>query len=304
MGSVGEPPPAHTGSGIQKSTMIRGKADQASGATLWRYFPPACLSVLFLAVATLYFLGNIQAYNAIIRFLGVDPYRIPFLDIYGVLSWTECHRQGIDVIAENPCDVFGRTLDYSPLLLFAAKLGLQTGLTTFLGLTLDILFLIWVYFLPPTRGWLETTAITLALLSSVVAFALERANLDIAIFVIAVIAANWALRSRIWRLIAYGLVMLAALIKYYPCAVLITAVRERLVAFCLLAMATIGVAAIFIHYEGVDFLRVLSQIENGNWYNTAFGAQNLPRGIASMISPNSPNLAITCGCPSARTRTV
>ncbi len=264
--------------------MRGGKAYPTSGGTRWKYFPPACLSVFFVLLSTLFLLGDTHAYSTILWLLGVDPFRFPFLDTYGVLSTAECHSYGVDVIAENPCDVLGRTLDYSPFWLITAKLGLHTGLTQFVGLTLDLWFLFWIFFLPAVRGWLATATMTLALFSSVVAFALERANLDLAIFVIAIIAANWALRSPIWRLIGYGLIVLGALVKYYPGAMLILAIRERLVALCLLVIAAIGITIIFVTYEGADLVRVLGQIENGSWYNTAFGAQNLPRGLIDIVS--------------------
>jgi len=254
--------------------MTRGQASPTSGATLWRYLPPVAVSVFFILVSALFLLGNTEAYSTILWLLGLDPFRFPFLDTYGVLSTAECHAYGIDVIVVNPCDVLGRTLDYSPFWLITAKLGFHTGLTQYVGLTLDVLFLFWVFFLPPARSGLEALAITLALLSSVVAFALERANLDLAIFIIAIIAANWALRHGIWRWIGYGLIMLGALVKYYPGVMLILAIRERLIALASLIVATIGVTVIFVTFEASDLIRVLGQIENGSWFNTAFGAQN------------------------------
>ena len=265
--------------------MTRGETDRAFRVALCRFLPAVSLTVFCAIVATIYLAGNVSAYVTILRLFGIDPYQSPFLDIFGVLSWAQCHQQGIDVIAENPCDPLGRTLDYSPILLATGKLGLHTGMTEVFGLVLDGLFLFWVFFLPAVRGWPEAIALTLGLFSSVVAFALERANLDLAIFVITVIAVNWALRGNIWRIVAYGLVMLGGLVKYYPCAILIVAIRERLVALGLLTLVTIAVALTFAHYEGVDFLRVLAQIENESWYNTAFGAQNLPRGLAALLSP-------------------
>jgi hypothetical protein len=255
-----------------------------SSPTLRRYLPPACLCVFFLLVSTLFFLGNTHAYSAILWQLGLDPFSFPFLDTYGVLSTAECHGYGVDVIVENPCDVLGRTLDYSPFWLVTAKLGLHTGLTQLVGFTLDLLFLFWIFFLPAVRGWLETAAITLALFSSMVAFALERANLDLAIFVIAILATNWASRSAIWRQLGYGLVMVAALVKYYPGVILILAIRERLIVLCTVIVTTIGVAVVFVTFEGSDLIRVLAQIETGSWFNTAFGAQNLPRGVVELTA--------------------
>lgn len=264
--------------------MTHGKTHQSFSASLWRHLPASCLSVFFLIVSVLFLFGDTHAYSAILWQLGVDPFSFPFLDAHGVLSTAECHRYGIDVLTENPCDVLGRTLDYSPFWLVTAKLGLNTGWTLFAGLALDLLFLFWLFFLPPSRGWPETIALTVALFSSMVGLALERANLDLAIFVVAIVAAHWAMRATIWRVLSYALIMLAALIKYYPGVMLILAIRERLALLWALVLATIIVTVMFVASEGSDLTRALSQLENGTWFSASFGAQNLPRGISAIFS--------------------
>ncbi len=268
---------------------VRARADGASGMMLRRCFPGACLSVFFLIVSWLFLHGNTHAYNTILWQLGLDPFSFPFLDAHGVLATAECHRYGIDVMAENPCDVLGRTLDYSPFWLITSKLGLNTGLTQYVGFTLDLLFLFWIFFLPPSRGWPETLALTFAMFSSMVGLALERANLDLAIFVIGIVAASWAMRSTLWRVLSYGLIMLAALVKYYPGVMLILAIRERLVLFCLLVAATLGVTGLFITYEGTELVRAFWKIESGTWFSGTFGAQRLPNGLMQLFSPLDPD---------------
>jgi len=269
--------------GVDPLDMLRDRGGRITASELQRFIPASCLALSFLTFAAIFLFGNREIYSAVLSQLGLTPYTFPFLDAYGVLSTGECHRYGIDVIAENPCDILGRRLDYSPFWLITAKLGLNTGFTPILGLTLDLLFLIWVFFLPPARGWKAVLVFTLAVLSSMVAFALERGNLDLAIFVVAVVAAHWALRSKLWRIATFALIALAALIKYYPGVMLILAIRERLAAFGLLVFAAIGVTGLFVAYEGTDLLRTLAQIENGYWFTIAFGAENLPRGLVTLL---------------------
>jgi len=254
-------------------------------STFFRYFPGACLATTFLLAATLFMFGDTHAYHAILWQLGVDPFTFPFLDTHGVLSTGECHRYGVDVLAENPCDVLGRTLDYSPFWLITSKLGLNTGLTTEVGLALDILFLFWVFFLPPAHNWPQAIVLTLAMLSSMVGLALERANLDLAIFVIGIVAANWSLRGAPWRMLSYGLIMLGGLIKYYPTVMLIVAIRERLVWLLAVAVAMMAAIALLVVHEAADLGRAISQIEeSGGWFTSAFGARNLPNGLIEMMS--------------------
>jgi hypothetical protein len=268
-------------------------SDRLPGAVmwLWRIFPGTCLGLAFGLLSILFLLGNTDAYSAILWQMGVDPFVFPFLDSHGVLATAECHGYGFDVIAENPCDVLGRTLDYSPFWLLTTKLGLHTGLTQIAGLSLDLLFLFWIFFLPPSQGWLQALTLTLALLSSTVGFALERANLDLAIFVVAIVAANWALRGTIWRMLGYGFITLAALVKYYPGILLILAIRERLVLLVCLAVTTIAITALFAVTQATDILRTLAQIENGSWFTDAFGAQNLSRGLVELFSRSFAGLA-------------
>jgi len=257
---------------------------------LWRLLPPVGLSVGFVLVATLFLLGYTQAYSAILWQLGIDPFVFPFLDSHGVLSTAECHGYGYDVFVENPCDVLGRTLDYSPFWLVTTKFGLHTGLTPIVGMTLDVLFLFWIFFLPPARSGSQALVMSLALLSSAVGFALERANLDLAIFVIATVAAHWALRETVWRFFGYAFVMLAALIKFYPGIVLMLAIRERLVILCGLVVVTIAVTTIFVALEGNDILRALAQLEGKVWFTISFGAQNLSLGFAALLAHAFPRL--------------
>jgi len=259
-------------------------------SVLRRYIPGLALAASFSALSALFVLGNSAAYEGILLQMGIHPFYFPFLDTHGILATAECHREGIDVLVRNPCDVLGRTLDYSPFWLITAAFGIGTRLTMKAGLSLDLLFLFWVFFLPPARSWAAVAVMTTALLSSAVALALERANLDLAVFVIALVAAHWSLRGPTWRILGYGLITLAALVKYYPGIMFVVALRERLRFLLPLAVALLAVSTLFVWIESDALARALRNIESGTRFTMSFGAVNLPGGLLHLLAPGAERL--------------
>ncbi|HXR85838.1 MAG TPA: hypothetical protein VN728_02660 [Stellaceae bacterium] len=260
------------------------------GAKLHRYIPGGILAAAFLALAALFLSGNTAAYRGILSAMGFHPWDFPFLDMHGILATAECHRRGIDVIASNPCDILGRTLDYSPFWLVTASLGIDTSMTMRAGLILDLIFLGCVFFLPRAKSWSAVAVMIAALLSSAVVMALERANLDLAVFVIAIVVAAWSVRGPAWRSFGYGLITLAALVKYYPGIMLLLALRERRRFLLPLAAALLAVGALFVWSEGATLVRALHNIDLRP-FPTTFSAINLPQGLAQLLAPNAAFLA-------------
>lgn len=234
--------------------------------------------------------GNIAAYRGVLSQMGFRPFDFPFLDMHGALATAECSRRGIDVLTSDPCDVLGRTLDYSPFWLVTAFLGVDTSMTMRLGLMLDVVFLVSVFFLPPAKSWNAVAVMIAALLSSAVTMALERANLDLAIFVIAVMVAGLSLRGPAWRSLGYGLITLAGLVKYYPAIMLLLALRERRRFLLSLAAALLAVGALFLWIDGATLVRALHNIDTRE-FPTDFSAINLPGGLAHLLAPNATPLA-------------
>jgi hypothetical protein len=257
---------------------------------LRRYIPGGVLVAAALALAALFLSDATVVYRAILSQMGFRPFDFPFLDMHGMLATAECYRRGIDVISDNPCDVLGRTLDYSPFWLATASLGVGTSMCTWLGLMLDLIFLGSVFFLPQAKSWSAVAVMSAALLSSAVAMALERANLDLAIFVIALLAAGWSLRGSVLRSLGYALIMLAALVKYYPGIMLLLAWRERTRFFLCIAAGVLAVGILFVWVEGSMLVRALHNIDTRQ-FPTTFSAINLPQGVAQLVAPDAAFLA-------------
>lgn len=263
----------------------------ASAKKLRCFIPGALLVATFALLSVLFVSGNAAAYRGILLHMGIQPFFFPFLDTHGILATAECHRLGIDVITTNPCDVLGRTLDYSAFWLITAGFGIGTDLTMRAGLGLDLVFLCSVFLLPQAKSWSAVAVMTAALLSGAVALALERANLDLAIFVIAIVAAGWSLHGPVLRSVAYGLITLAALIKYYPGIMLLLALRERLRFLLLLAAALLAVGVLVVWVEGHALTRALHNMEKGTRFTTSFGAGIFPEGLVYLIAPGAKRAA-------------
>src|SRR5437763_11346757 len=183
-------------------------------ARLCRFLPAGSASAVFLAMSWLYRQGHKEVYDGILQSWGIVPFQFPFLDISGWLAAWECARQGIDVISFNPCDMLSRGYGSSPLWLAAAAVPLGVANTTAVGWALDGVFIMSLSLLPPATRPLELTLVLAATMSTMVVFALERANADILLFIFALAAVFFAEGGLATRLLGYCVALLAALLKY------------------------------------------------------------------------------------------
>jgi hypothetical protein len=256
---------------------------------LYRFGAVGAALAVFLGMSWLYASGDKELYENILRLFGIIPFRFPFVDISGSLAAWECARQGVDVIVDDPCDVLGRGYTYSPLWMAAAGIPLGVGDTMAVGWTLDIVFLISLYLLPPPQRPLELVLVVAATLSTMVVFALERANPDILLFLL-VLAAGLFSEGRLpMRLLGYFLALMAASVKYYPVMVLVVVFQERVSVFCLVGFVVVGLLATFCVGYHTEIARGLPNIAHGPYNTDLFSAQNLPfllgEAAASATSP-------------------
>ena len=111
-------------------------------------------------------------------------------------------------------------------------------------------------------------------------FALERANVDVLLFTALVIAAR-AARGPLWsRSAAYGLILFAGLLKFYPLVALILLLRERPGLFALFTALSLAVLLVFVQTYGTELAAMSRNIPIGHPISDLFGASNLPNGIA------------------------
>jgi len=246
---------------------------------------PVAALLLFAAFALLWHMGWHSAYFAVLHYFGVlrppeiQPWYFPFLDTDALLAAAECQRQGTDVYVVNPCDVLGRVHVYSPLWLSAIAGFLSTADTPWVGLVLDLIFILGLAAVFRPRSWSEVAIFAVAVFSPTAIYALERGNNDVVVFILVVCGSLlWSVRYG-HRVVAYGLYLLAGLLKYYPLVLLILILRERWRRASTLAIGTVvSILALALTYQG-ELAGALRNIPNLSPFMTTFSAHNLPYGI-------------------------
>ncbi len=217
----------------------------------------------------------------------------PFNDLDAVLHAIACARQGIDVTLPNAC-MGGGLFQYSPLLLKASTLPIGPALRIPLGLGLDVLFLLSLYALPRPRRWCEFWSLLLAALSYSSLWALESANIDVALYLLVLLAAHLLLRDTGTRAVGYATLLIADAIKFYPACLLVLAARERPAHFVPIALTSLAAAVLLAVAFAGQMGHILPRLPHGSPFGGTFAASNLPSGLAMLMSGSDPDGAISC----------
>lgn len=244
---------------------------------------PAIAAGAFAFGCTVYWLAAKSTYFAMLYGWGVVPIDYPFIDTHTVLSARVCSALGINPFFHNPCDALARPFLYSPLFLLGAGAH-ELGANVALGFALDGAFILSLLCLPTSRRLADFGVMSLAVLSSVIAFAVERGNFELSLFVTVAVAGRLALaRGTGIRAVAYGLMLFAALAKYFPAVLMAVTLRERPRLFVAIsAVAAIAIAAFVVGYRA-DLLVAYANMPRLDYFGDMFGAVTLPYGLATLI---------------------
>ena len=233
------------------------------------------MSALFLAGARN---PNLNAlYRQVIALWGVDtftPY-LPFVDLHFILASLQCYRLDLDVFVANPCDALGRVFNYSPLWMAAAPLGLTTHDTAWLGTALALAFLCTVAWISNARSVGQAAIYIIALLSETCAYAIERANADLLMFLIVVVACAALQRGTVGRMFAYGGVLLASMLKFYPITAIGLASYEQKRTITIVASTMVAIWIIFLFAAWPQFVEMWPVVPRPDPFWPAFGGANV-----------------------------
>lgn len=169
---------------------------------------------------------------------------------------------------------------------------LGPGLLVPLALSLDLLFLLSLFALPRPRRWTEFWCLLLAALSSSTIYAVERANLDIALYLLVLGAAHLLLRGRGARLTGYAAVLLGGAIKFYPACLMLLAARERPRVVIAIALGSLAGAILFTVSFRSQLGQVLPRLPHDGPLTGIFAASNLPLGLAFVAATLTGRAAI------------
>lgn len=195
------------------------------------------------------------------RSFGVNHLGTWFIDLYAILASGDAVSIGLDPYAPNPLDYFGRPHCYAHWWLVLGRLGFTRADTPWLGFALGAAFVV-AALVALRPGRLRDVAWSLAVLCSPpVLLALDRANIDLAIFVLLAPVVPCLRSPRPFvRLLAAPLIIAAAALKVYPLVAGLVLLAgsgprdtRRLVCFAalLLALALPDMATDFFRYAHV-----------------------------------------------------
>ena len=143
-----------------------------------------------------------------------------YCDLSAVLAWMELDHRGVDTRFECPtCPCYPSPMNYGAGVLWLGRLGLYRITpegAAWVGPLLIVLFLISLAAILSEATIWQTLYCTFLFFSPPLLLALERGNLDIAIFALLVLAV--ILESRLGAPWGYAAVVAAGALKYYPFA--------------------------------------------------------------------------------------
>ena len=262
----------------QKGILLLGRSN-----LLARTVPSFVGLAALIIVSGLWLSGAQSIYEQLLTFWGTAPFRYPFVDLDGSLAAWECARKGVDVIVANPCDVLQRGYNYSPFWMTLSWIPLGRPDRIAAGLLLAVSFVLSLAALPPPLSRSEMLLRISGVLSTMVVFAIERANPDLLVFILVVIALELLRRSTVARGLGYSLAFLAGAIKYYPFVLLGLAIRERLwLALVVTLSASIGLVSFWQVYAA-QIIEGLPGIASGVPYGDMLAAKNFPVGLFGVL---------------------
>jgi hypothetical protein len=260
----------------------------------WHHRRLVYSSLLFAVVMAFYggfwllWVTHSHFYMATMNALGVDAWHSPFLDTTGLLSWIECHRQGIDVFVTNPCDPQNRLINNSPIVLDLPDFGFGVRNTFAIGLSIALAFLATLPFVFRPASLHALILACIACLSPAVLFAVERGTLDMLEFVLVAAASLFALRRGSARFASYAIFLIGGLLKFYPFVLLTLSARERPQTFAAIVALSAAAILAFAGYYWSDLQKIAQQLPTFVFWGDTFAARQLPFGIAKyyFLSPD------------------
>jgi hypothetical protein len=147
------------------------------------------------------------------------------------------------------------------------------------GAALDAAFMLSLAALPRWRTPKDAVPLLLGVVSPMAVFALERGNVDVAMFVMTMVAVI-ALEGRLAvRAAGYAVVMLASLLKFYPFVLFALLVRERIGLCLVLGFVAAGCMGAYVFDNFLEISHMVANVPQPPDFTDAFGAVQLPDGI-------------------------
>jgi len=246
--------------------------------------------IVVMAVVAAYIaclgLVNFLAPNLdIFRKVGVPPIVPIFADLRAILAGFESTRMGYDVLYSMPSEVYGReSLAYPRIWMALAFTGLDLGHAILVGTLFAAGFYLATLLIIGRLNRYEAAFYVLILCSPPALFLVERANVDIMMYVLLLVILKLVSSpSPVVRCLGYGSILVPSALKLLPIFSLGVILKEKRAAratgcFTLVAAAFLAYC-VAIREEIKVFGSVYGYMK---WYS--FGAKIFPQEIADLVT--------------------
>jgi hypothetical protein len=245
--------------------------------------------VLFYgALAALWLAGSADTYTRATALWGVRAVNlphgwytrnpVPFLDMGSVLSWRECSTATSAAAREAACNPLGSSVNYPPLWQYMPTQWIGVQHTVWAGLALGLIFLGSILVTLRPRDGPELAIAAAACMSHVTVFAVERANIDVLMFLLALAAVSLWRRHR--AILSFLVIMTGGFLKFYPFVLLLLLLREPLRRFAVFVAATLLIGIAYTAWTWNYLSHMGHSLPLVFYFSDMFGAMVLPLGLA------------------------
>lgn len=244
--------------------------------------------VMVVAVST--YLGTIATFRLawdvdLWPWLGVPSGPSLFFDARNLTAAWECERLGYDTLYESPCDPQGRPLNYTRAWLLFGVLGFDQSHTIPLAVVLIgamfLTFSILVGRVPAGTGLVLSAAVC----SPAIMLAVERTNLDVALFsLVALSIIAWRSWPSVAPVASPVLVLGAAVLKVYGVFALPAFVLTRQRRAARTALVCIALFVVYAALNLRDIAHIARIAPQGVLYS--YGARILPAHLYHLAGPD------------------
>ena len=193
-----------------------------------------------------------------------------FADWSVILNANICQEKGYDVYLNNPCDQWSRKHVYGDVLLYIPYIrNFPNFYFTYLPLVLNLTFLYTIINFFKFKSKNEYFFLPFIVLSAPVILAIERANIDIVIFLMVFLMAK---NKNI--LINYLILILTTISKFYPiCMVIIFLFKKNIKKIFINMVIFLLIISIILFFQSESLIKIFNnknQFSSSGIYNFSF----------------------------------
>ena len=195
-----------------------------------------------------------------------------FADWSVILNANLCQEKGYDTYVNNPCDQWNRKHVYGEILLYIPFISnFKNFYFIYLPVILNLIFLYTIIDFFKFENKIGYVCLIFIVLSAPVILAIERANIDITIFLLLILISR---NKNI--LINYLILILTTISKFYPiCMVIIFLFKKRIKKISMNIILFLLIIFIILFYQSESLIKIFdnrNQFSGSGIYNFSFKA--------------------------------